>query len=115
MAEKVFLGGVTNTTMIFETDGTIHVEEKQDAEPILDYTHAARNNRFDADSCDGMLRHVAEVPVVDYIRWCREAGVAMWSREADLIMEKKLADPANAKLLAAPKVRDAHIIMRGAR
>ena len=115
MAEREYLGGVTNTTLHFEHDGTMHVEEKQDAEPILDYTHAARNYRFGADACDGMLRHVAEVPMVDYIRWCRAANVPLWSKEADLVMEKQLADPANAKLLAAPKLRDPRIIMRGNR
>ena len=115
MAHKEYLGGVTNTTLHFETDGTLHVEEKQDCEPILDYTAAARNHRFDASSCDGMLRHVAEIPFVEYVKWCREAGARLWSKEADLIVEKKLMDPEYAKLLAAPSLRDPHIIMKGAR
>lgn len=115
MAEKEYLGGLTHTTLHFETDGTLHVEEKQDCAPILEYTEAARNRRFDANVCDGMLRHVAEIPVVEYIKWCREAGVRMWSKEADLVVEKKLADPAYAKLLAAPTLRDPHIIVKGSR
>lgn len=115
MADKVFLGGVTNTTMHFEADGTIHVEDTQDAQSIMDYAAAGRNNRFSADVCEGMLRHVAEVPMVEYMKWCREAGVKPLSPEADVIMELKLRDPANAKMLAAPTVRDAHIIMKGAR
>lgn len=115
MADKYVVGGVTNTTMHFEEDGTIHVEEKQDAEGILDYAAAGRNNRFNADAVDGMMRHEAEVPMVEYIKWCREANVVMFSPEADIVMELKLRDPANAKMLAAPTVRDPHIIMRGAR
>ena len=115
MAEKVHLGGVTNTTLHLEEDGTIHVEEKQDAEGILDYAAAGRNNRFDADSCDGMLRHVAEVPMVEYMKWCREANVPLFGPEADLVLELKLRDMANVKMLAAPKVRDPRIIMRGVR
>lgn len=115
MAERVYLGGVTNTSLYLEEDGTIHVEEKQDCEQILDYTHAARNHRFDASSCDGMLQHLAEVPMVEYIKWCREANVQMFTPAADIVLELKLRDPANAKMLAAPKVRDPRIIMRGLR
>lgn len=115
MAEREFLGGVTNTTLHVEADGTLHIEEKQDAEPILEYTKAARDHRFDANVCDGMLQHVAEIPMVEYIRWCREAGVRMFSSDADLVVEKKLADPAYAKLRAAPTLRDPHILMRGKR
>jgi hypothetical protein len=115
MAERVYLGGVTHTTLHLEEDGTIHVEEKQDCEPILDYTHAMRNHRFDAAACDGMLQHVAEVPMVEYIKWCREASVAPFTPAADIVVEIKLRDPANVKMLAAPKLRDPHIIMRGAR
>jgi hypothetical protein len=115
MADKVFLGGVTNTTLHFESDGTMHVEEKQDCEPILDYTHAARNHRFDANVCDGMATHVAEIPMVEMLKWCREAGVQMFSREADFVIEKKLQDPQYAKFLAAPKLRDPHIVMKGKR
>lgn len=115
MADKEYLGGVTNTTLHFEADGTMHVEEKQDCEPILEYTKAARDHRFDATVCDGMLRHVAEIPMVEYIKWCREAKVRLWSKEADLIVEKKLADPAYAMLRAAPTLRDPHVIIKGLR
>jgi hypothetical protein len=115
MAERVYLGGVTNTTLHLESDGTMHIEEKQDAAPALDFAAACRNNRFDANACDGVLRHVAEVPVVEYLKWCREAGCAPYSREADIVLEKKLQDPANCLMLAAPKLRDPRIVMRGLR
>ncbi len=115
MADRIYLGGVTNAVMHFDEDGTVHVSETQDAEPILDYAHAARNHRFSADACDGMMQHVAEVPVVEYQKWCREAGVQPFTPAADIVLELKLRDPANAKLLAAPKLRDPRIIMRGAR
>lgn len=115
MADRIYVGGVTNTVLHLESDGTIVTEERQDCEGILDYAKAGRDNRFDAESCDGMLRHVAEVPMVEYIAWCREAGVKMFTPEADLVMELKLQSPDNAMMLAAPKVRDARIIMRGVR
>lgn len=115
MAERIYVGGVTNTTLHLESDGTIITEEKQDCEGIMDYTHAARNNRFDADSCDGMLRHVAEIPMTVYIEECRKVGALLFSKEADLVMESILANPAYARFIAAPKVRDPRIIMRGVR
>jgi len=115
MAERVYLGGVTNTTLHLEEDGVVHIEEKQDCEGILEYTHAARNNRFSASACDGMLQHVAEVPMVEYIKWCREASVQPFTPAADIVLEVKLRDPGNAKMLAAPKLRDPRIIMKGLR
>ena len=115
MAERIYVGGVTNTVLHLEGDGTIITEEKQDCAGILDYAKAARDNRFDADSCDGMLRHVAEVPMVEYIAWCREAGVRLFTPEADVVMQVNLNKPDNCRMLAAPKVRDPRIIMRGVR
>ena len=115
MADRIYVGGVTNTVLHLESDGTIITEEKQDCEGILDYTHAGRNNRFDADSCDGMLRHVAEIPMTVYIEECRLRGVTLFSQEADLVMESILANPKYANFIAAPKVRDPRIIMKGAR
>ena len=46
MAERLYLGGVTNTVIHAETDGTIHVEEKQDSQGILDHNARRRNERF---------------------------------------------------------------------
>lgn len=117
MADREFIGGVTNTVLHFEMDGTLHVEEKQDVAPILDYTHAARNHRFDANSCDGMLRHEAEIPFTVFQEECRIRGVApsLGSKEADLVIESILANPKYALFRAAPSVRDPRIIMKGAR
>lgn len=115
MADKEVLGGITNTTLHFESDGTLHVEEKQDAEPILEYTHAARNSRFDSYVCDGMLKHEAEVPAVVFIDECRKRGVRPFSPESDLVMEWIIAQPEYAKFRAAPAVRDPRIILKGSR
>lgn len=93
----------------------MHVEDKQDAQGILDYAAAGRNNRFSADVCDGLMRHVAEVPMVEYMNWCRAADVVPFSPAADVVMEMKLRDPNNARMLAAPTVRDPRIIMKGLR
>lgn len=115
MAHKEFLGGVTNTTLHMESDGTLHVEEKQDVEPILHYTEAARNHRFDASSCDGMMRHEAEIPFTVFQNECQKRGVQPFSPESDLVMEWILAQPEYSKFLAAPKLRDPGIIVKGAR
>ena len=115
MADKIFIPGTVDAVMHVESDGVIHVEHVQDVEPILDYTHAGRNHRFSASSAEGFVQHVAEVPFVVLQDWAREAGVSILSNEFSVIMEKKLQDPANAKLLAAPKLRDPRIIMRGNR
>lgn len=117
MADKEFLGGVTNTVIHTETDGTMHIEEKQDVEPIMHFTDAMRNHRFDSYSLDGMLRHEAEIPFVIFQKECQKRGVlpSLGSPEADLVIEAIMADPQYARFRAAPTVRDAHIIMRGAR
>lgn len=115
MAEKIYVGGVTNTVLHLETDGTIVAEERQDTEGILNYTHAARNNRFSAESCDGMLRHEAEIPMVVYQEECKLRGVAMFTKEADLVIESIMANPKYAKFRAAPTTRDPRIIMKGVR
>ena len=115
MADKIFIPGTVDAVMHVESDGVIHVEHVQDVEPILDYTHAARNYRFDAMSTEGFLCHVAEVPDVLLMEWAREAGVGLFSHEMSVIMEMKLRDPQYAKFLAAPKLRDPHVIMRGLR
>jgi hypothetical protein len=111
MAEREFLGGVTNTTLHFESDGTLHIEEKQDAEPILDYTHAARNHRFDAYSDSGEYRHEAEIPVTVYLAECKKRGMdwaqamrALGGLEGTIVIESILADPQYAKFRASPRV-----------
>lgn len=117
MADSEFLGGVTNTILHTEADGTLHVEEVQDVEPILNYTHAARNHRFDANVMDGMMRHEAEIPFVVFQEECKRRGVvpSLGSKEADLVIEAIMADPKYAAFRAAPVTRDPRIRMRGAR
>ena len=115
MAERILIPGAVDAVMHCETDGEITVEHVQDVEGILDYTHAARNNRYSALSPDGFVGHVAEIPFVVAQEWAREAGVGVLSNEMSFIIEKKLQDPDFAKLLAAPKLNNPHIIMRGAK
>lgn len=115
MAESIYIGGVTNTTMHLESDGTFHIEEKQDVEPILHYTHAMRNHRFDADACDGLMQHVAEVPFTVFQDECQKRGVSPFGEGSDLVMEAIIADPEYAYLRAAPTMRDPRIKIKGAR
>ena len=115
MADKIFIPGTVDAVMHIESDGVIHVEHIQDVQPILDYTHAARNHRFDAHSPEGFVAHVAEIPAVVLQEWAREANVCILSNEMSVIMETKLRDPQYAKFLAAPKLRDPRVIIRGAR
>ena len=113
MTERIFIPGTVDAVMHVETDGEITVEHVQDVEPILDYTHAARNHRYSGMSPEGFVGHVAEVPVVVLMEWAKEAGCGLFSNEMSVVMEKKLQDPAYAYLLAAPKLNDPRIIMRG--
>ena len=119
MAEKFHVGGLTNTTLHFETDGTMHVEDSQDVQNILDANAAERNHRFSAASPEGFAHGHARVDLATLYRWADEANIPrsdiLSSREFSYVMEKKLQDPANANFLIAPKVRDPHIILRGAR
>jgi hypothetical protein len=114
MADKDFLGGVTNTTLHYDTDGTVTVEEKLDVQSILDHNQRGRDHRFSATSPEGNFREVANVDMVTYLNKCREIGQQIFA-EPDVAMELILADPAYAKLRSAPSVTDPHIIIRGAR
>lgn len=114
MADKIYIPGAVDAVMHVESDGVIHVEHVQDVEPILDYTHAARNHRYSAVSPGGFVAHVAEVPAVVLMEWAREAGLTnLFCAEMSVVMESKLRDPKYAKLLAAPTMTDPRIIMRG--
>lgn len=115
MADKIYIPGTVDAVMHIEADGVIHVEHVQDVEPILDYTHAARNHRFSGVSPEGTVSHVAEIPAVVLMEWAREAGIGLFSNDMSAVMERKLRDPQYAHLLAAPKLRDPRIIMKGLR
>jgi hypothetical protein len=115
MADRDYLGGVTNTVVHTESDGTVTVEERQDCQSILDRNQHGRDHRFDAYSPSGDFQEVANIPMVPYLEECRKAGCQPFSREADLVMEKMLVSPQFAKFISAPTVRDPHIIIRGAR
>lgn len=126
MADKLVLpnGNGTATILHTEADGTMHVEEWQDAEPILNVTEAARNQRFSAeDAMDGMLRWDGEIPFTILQKECAKRGIdispvnggVFLGPEVDLVIEAILADPAYAKLRVAPMTRDPRIIVRGRR
>lgn len=123
MAERIHLGGITNTTLHLEEDGTLHIEEKIDAAPILEWTKACRDNRFSAeDTLDGMARYEGEVPVTIYLEECRKRGMTfdqamqtLGTQEGDFILMSILYNPQYAKLRAAPNTRDAHVIVKGTR
>lgn len=115
MAERTYLGGLTNTTIHQESDGTVIVEEKQDCQSILDRNQQKRDHRFNAASPSGEFHEVADIPMVPYLDECRKAGCAPFSKEGDLVMERMLMDPKYAKFISAPTLRDPHIIIKGAR
>lgn len=114
MSERQFLGGVTNTTIHFEADGTVIVEEKQDCQGILDHNQRSRDHRFDSYSPSGEFQEVANIPMVPYLDKCREIGQAPFA-QPDVAMELMLRDPQYAKFLSAPKTRDPRIRLKGAR
>lgn len=92
MAEKLFLGGITNTT-IAEEDGKIYVHDSVNAEPVLEYVKAA--NKANAENLvrRDEFTHEAKIPMTVFMEWCREAGVTdMFSEEAMNIYDKKMQD-----------------------
>lgn len=115
MADKFHIPGAVDTVLHMETDGTLHVEHVQDCTGILDYTKAMRDHRYSAMSPEGFVAHVAEVPAVLLMEWAREAGCGLFDDEMSIVMEKKLQQPEYAYLLAAPKLADPHIVIRGAK
>jgi hypothetical protein len=115
MADRDYLGGPTNTVLHWESDGTLHVEERQDSQAILDKNARLRNERFDSWSPEGTVREEFNVPLVVLLQFQKECGHRMFSREYDEYMDKKLKAPEFAYLVSAPKMRDPHIIMKGAR
>ena len=115
MTEKYRLGGVTNTTVYQESDGTIHVQEFQDCQSILDSNQAKRDHRFDSWSPLGTVREEFQIPMVLVEKWRQECGHPMFSEEHMAYMDRELKKPEYAYVSAAPKMRDPHVIVRGAR
>lgn len=115
MAERDYLGGATNTVVHWESDGSAIIEEKQDCQAILDSNARGRNERFDSWSPEGTVREEFTIPFVVAHKMELDSGLKMGSPEFDVYMDKRLRDPDLAYLISAPKVRDPHIIIRGAR
>jgi hypothetical protein len=115
MADTLFLGGMTNTKIYEESDGTMIAEESQDCQSILDMNQRKRDHRFSAASPEGFVHEVANIPMVPYLDECRKANVKPFSKEADVVMEAMLANPKYFGFLSAPKVRDPHVIIKGVR
>lgn len=113
MADRLNLGGVTGTVIHAETDGTIFIEEKQDAQGIVDYNARRRNERF--SSAGDEFREVCTVPMVVLLQWQKECGHSLYSREFDGYMQAKLRSPEFAALRSDPGLRDPHVIIKGAR
>lgn len=115
MTERIHLGGFTNTTIHRESDGTVIVEEKQDCQSILDANARKRNERFSGASPDGFVQEAFDIPMVLVHRWQLECGHRMYSKEHMEYMNQRLKLPEFSYLVSAPKVRDPHIIIKGAR
>lgn len=115
MTDRINLGGITNTTLHLETDGTIHVTEYQDCQSILDRNQRGRDHRFDASSPTGFYRETHEIPMVVMWQWHLECGHRLGSAEFDEYMNKKLRDPEFKALLSAPTTRDPHVVIKGVR
>lgn len=114
MTERVFLGGFTNTTLHYESDGTLVVEEKQDCEPILEANQRKRDHRFGRKR-GAVAEEAFDIPMTLALKWQRECGAAMLSDEHMAYMNRQLASPEYAYLGCAPKQRDPHIQMTGLR
>jgi hypothetical protein len=115
MADRQYLGGMTDTVLHFENDGSMIIEERQDCQSILDKNAIGRNERFDAWSPEGTVREEFNIPMVVLLQFEKECGHRLFSKEYDEYMDKKLRQSEFSYLISAPTVRDPHIIIRGAR
>jgi hypothetical protein len=115
MSDKLFLGGITNTMIHQESDGTIIVEESQDVQGILDRNQRKRDHRFSGYSPEGFVREEFDIPLVVLQQLQKECGHRMFTPEFDDYMDAKLRSPEFKYLLSAPAVRDPHIIIKGTR
>lgn len=113
MADRDYLGGFTNTVIHRESDGTVIVEERQDAEPILNRNARKRNERFAGKSSD--FQEEFDIPMVLVLAWQRECGAQMFSEEHMAFMNMKLRSPEFQYLTTAPKMRDPRVLISGAR
>lgn len=114
MTERVYLGGITNTTLHLEDDGTIHVEEKQDCQPILEANQRKRDHRFGGRR-GAVAEEAFDIPMTLVLKWQRECGAAMLSDEHMAYMNRKLREPEYAKLTTSPARRDPRVVMTGLR
>lgn len=115
MAERTYLGGMTDTVLHQESDGTIVVEERQDVESILDSNARKRNERFSSASPEGFVQESYDIPMVLFIRWRNECGHEIFTPEFEEYMNRQLKMPEFKYLVSAPCLRDPHIVMRGKR
>jgi hypothetical protein len=115
MADILELGGITNTTIYEQADGTIFVEDKQDVQGILDRNQRKRDHRFSGWSPEGTVCEQFDIPMVVIQQFQKECGHKIFSPEFDDYMNAKLRLPEFAYLISAPAVRDAHIVIKGNR
>lgn len=113
MAEKHFLGGVTNTTLILDGDKT-HVFDTQDCQAILDANQRGRDHRFSADSPEGTVTETFQIPMVVLMKFSQECGHRLFTREFDEYMNKQLKQPEFAYLVSAPRSNQ-FVKIKGAR
>jgi hypothetical protein len=113
MTERIHLGGFTNTTLHLEEDGSLTIEEIQDVEPLLDQNARKRNERFAGGS--GEFQEAFDIPMTLVLQWQRECGLPMLGEGHMAYMNAKLKQPEYAYLTTAPKLRDPHILIKGAR
>lgn len=115
MAERDYIGGALNTVLHWESDGTMIAEGRQDCTLILEQNARKRNERFDSYSPEGTVREEAVIPLVMMQQWQQECGAPLYSDEHMAYVDKKLREPEFAYFTVAPKVRDAQVIILGAR
>lgn len=98
MAQIIKVGGVTNTEIIRETDGVIHVIEQQDLEPILDHTKAMRDLNKKTNNLG--YYYDAEIPLTLAHKWFLEEGIDVFNPEHSDLVNKKINEPEFRKHFA---------------
>jgi hypothetical protein len=98
MAIKTHLGGITNTQLIQESDGTTHILDVVDAKPAMDYVEQVNKGLAEKMSVREEFSLEYVIPLTLVQEWCKEAGVGVFDKEANFVIEKKMQDPYYSKL-----------------
>lgn len=88
------MDGITETLHFQDCDDTATLNRVQDVEPIIEANKRAQSNN-DGMSTTREWRHIARIPDVVYLEWCKTYGVDVLHPEHSKLLTRLLSDPEN--------------------